>query len=285
MQLKNRLLIAIPKKGRLNQITESILKSARLSYYKNYRSDIASCNNLSVSIIFLPAKDIPNYVAMGEVDLGITGRDLVLESQNNLKEQLALNYGNCRLCLLAPQNKNLVIDLTTTISVATSYPLLTKKYFQKKVKKLNLIYLSGSVEIACNLGLADAVIDLVETGETLRMMNLKIVSEILASEAVLIANPRTKYKTLSEQIKLRIRDVCKARVYALIEYNIHRKNLNQGKKITPGSTSPSIIQLENDNWVAVRSLIKKTDSVETMEKLEAIGAKDILICDLLNCRI
>ena len=283
MNLKDKLLFAIPKKGRLNPKSEIILKEAGLSYHKSLRSDIAICHNLPVAIIFLPAKDIPNYVSQGDVDLGITGRDLLLESKAKIKEQLPLNYGKCRLCLLTMDSNKTTLLKNNKLRVATSYPTLTKQFLQKK--NFNLINLSGSVEIACNLGLADFVVDLVETGETLRAMGLKIVDTILTSEALLITNPNTKYKDLTKQISLRIGGVCKAKSYSLIEYNIERKNLKKGEKLTPGTTSPSLIPLEDKNWVAVRSLIKKETVAEVMEKLEKIGAKDIFTCDLQNCRI
>ena len=285
MKTKNRLLLAIPKKGRLSASSENILKKAGLDFQKNFRSDIAPCQNLALTVVFLPAKDIPNYVSQGEVDLGISGKDLILESQVRVVEKLALDYGRCSLCLLSPEKSKIKLDNTESLTIATSFPNLTKKFLQKKIKQLKIIQLSGSVEIACRLGLSDLIVDLVETGETLKSANLKIQESLLESEALLIMNPNTKHHKLAEQVSLRIAGISKANSYALIEYNIQRKNLVQGEKLTPGGTSPTIMPLENSDWVAVKSLIKKESAAELMEKLESIGAKDILVCSIENCRI
>lgn len=281
--VKEKLLLAIPKKGRLNSESEAILQQAGILFKRSFRSDIALCTTLPIGIVFLPAKDISSYVAGGDVDLGISGKDLLLESKHKLNKKFALNYGRCKLCLLA-LDKNL-LQKKQELVIATSYPTLTKSFFKNQGKKIKLIELSGSVEIAPALGLADAVVDLVETGETIKAMGLKILSVLLESEAQLIANPNTKHLKLLEQVCLRIGGVCKAKNYCMIEYNIQRKDLLLGEKITPGSTSPTIMPLENKNWLAVKSLIAKENSVEIMEKLEKIGAKDILIYDLQNCRI
>ena len=281
--MKNKnLLFAIPKKGRLNLESESILQQATITFRKSFRSDIAVCLDLPLSVVFLPAKDIPRYVASGDVDIGISGLDLVLESGCKVKKKISLDYGNCKLCLLALDKNILNKD---KLKIATSYPNTTKKFFRSLNKKVEIIELSGSIEIACNLGLADAVVDLVETGETIKAMQLKIISVILESQAYLITNSNSKHKSLLEQVCLRIGGICKAREYCMIEYNIKRKNLHLGEKITPGNTSPTLMPLEDKNWVAVKSLILKKNSVILMEKLEKIGAKDILIYDLQNCRI
>ena len=234
MKTKNRLLLAIPKKGRLSASSENILKKAGLDFQKNFRSDIAPCQNLALTVVFLPAKDIPNYVSQGEVDLGISGKDLILESQVRVVEKLALDYGRCSLCLLSPEKSKIKLDNTESLTIATSFPNLTKKFLQKKIKQLKIIQLSGSVEIACRLGLSDLIVDLVETGETLKSANLKIQESLLESEALLIMNPNTKHHKLAEQVSLRIAGISKANSYALIEYNIQRKNLVQGEKLTPG---------------------------------------------------
>ena len=280
---KEKLLLAIPKKGRLNAESEDVLQQAGILFKRSFRSDIALCKTLSLGIVFLPAKDIPSYVASGDIDLGISGEDLLLESKLQVNKKFSLNYGKCKLCLLAPVRN--ILQKKQELVVATSYPVLTKKFFQQTRKKVKIIELSGSVEIACELGLADAVVDLVETGETIKAMGLKIIAVFLESEAQLMANSHTKHPNLMEQVCLRIGGVCKAKNYCMIEYNILRKDLVLGEKITPGSTSPTLMPLENKNWIAVKSLIAKDNSVELMEKLEKIGAKDILIYDLQNCRI
>ena len=283
IQKENKLLLAIPKKGRLSHDSEAILQQAGIQFKKSFRSDIAFCQKLPLGIVMLPAKDITSYVARGEVDLGITGEDLVLESKLNVHKKISLNYGKCQLCVLAMTKD--ALQAKDEIVVATSYPVLTKKFFHKISQKVSIIELSGSVEIACALGLADLVVDLVDTGETIKAMGLQILHVILESEACLIANSRTNHPKLVEKICLRIGGVCKAKKYCMIEYNIQRKNLLQGELLTPGGISPTIMPLEHKDWVAVKALIVKENSVDIMEKLEKIGAKDILICDIQNCRM
>ena len=283
--LNNKLLLAVPKKGRLSLKAHNILKEIGLHYLKKERTDIAICSNWDVAILFLPAKDIPTYVAHGDVDLGITGLDNCAELNVCVTQKLSLGFGSCRLCLTAPKNTSL--QITKNLTIATSYPYLTKQYFKKKYPQTQpkIIYLSGSVEIANNLRLADMIVDLVDSGSTIQAMELVIVDVILQSEAVLISNPHSKRQPLITQITQRIQGVRDASIYALIEYNILRSNLKLGEKITPGSTSPTILPLENSDWVAVKALVKKQYTNNLIEQLAAVGAKDILVYDIKNCRV
>lgn len=287
IDLEDKLLIAVPKKGRLYEKTIYLLKKSGLFYSKKERLDIAFCTNMPVGILFLPAKDIAFYVGDGEVDLGITGQDVIRESDVKVNEVLPLHFGHCKLCVQAPINKYTHLNNLIGKRIVTSFPNITTHFFNELSTKVpsHIRTISGSVEVACSLGLGDAIVDLVQTGETMKASGLEIVHEIMPSQAVLIRNPESKKAHWIERIQKRIQGVVNAEKHALIEYNIQRIKLKKGEKITPGKLSPTVLPLENSDWVAVKSMILKQEAHDLMEQLEEIGATDILVYDVDNCRI
>ena len=286
--LSTRLLFAIPKKGRLFERTMKLLEACDLKFNRKTRSDIALCTNLPVALIFLPALDIPKYVGEGNVDLGITGQDVIAESEVVVEQLLLLGFGKCRLCLQAPivRQKKTAAELAGA-RIVTSFPVIANAYFKKLSSKTSthVQSVSGSVEAACGLGLADAIVDLVETGETMREAGLEIVDEIMVSEATLLCNPKTKYRDLIRIIQKRIAGVLAAEKYSYFKYNVCKDNLAACEKITPGNNSPTISSLERSNWVAVSAMISTEQAQTVMDRLEDAGATDILIFDLRNCRV
>jgi len=287
INVENRLLFAIPKKGRLSEKSISLLERIGINFRKRERHDIALCSNMDIAIIFLPAMDISLYVGQGRVDLGITGEDVVKETgqSGNVDIQLKLGFGKCKLSLAVPEKSSIKVDELNNKSIVTSFPNLTLSYFAQRKIKVNIKEVSGSVEIACAMGAADAITDLVETGDTIREAGLKIIEEIFPSEAVLISRKGSEYKDLIEILAARIQGVIYADEYALIEYNISRENLKNGISLTPGLKSPTIMPLEDNNWVAVKSVIKKKKVNDLMDELKKIGGCDILITSMDNCRI
>eukprot|EP00128_Syssomonas_multiformis_P001406 Colp12_sorted_trinity150504_noHs@36254 len=283
-----RALFAVPKKGRLYEQCCKLLESIHLNYKRSNRLDIALSSNMNVTLVFLPAADIPLYVGEGKVDLGITGQDMIAECDVKVEEVLHLGFGRCRLCVQAPI-KNGIKDPKELAGkrIVTSFPHLSKKYFESvdATKATNIHYVSGSVEAACGLGLADGIVDLVETGDTMRAAGLEVVSEIMSTEAVLLKNPHTKHDALIAMIAKRIEGVLDANKYVTMEYNVPRSQLHLALKITPGKKSPTLCPLEDPDWVAVKCLVSKKESVQKMDELEAIGANDILIFDIQNCRV
>jgi len=239
-------------------------------------------------LFFLPAADIAQYVGEGNVDLGITGKDIVGESDVKVKELMSLGFGQCRLSLIAPKSdpKKKAIDFSGT-RIVTSFPNLTKKYFDKldtAERKTSVKYVSGSVEAACGLGLADAVVDLVETGTTAAAAGLEEIETIMESETVLIANPNSTHEKLINLVQARIEGYRIATQYVLMVYNIEEKNQALAARIAPGHESPTISQLALKGWLSVSVMVKAKEVGEVMDKLQEAGAKAILALTIKNCR-
>ncbi len=260
-----------------------------MEYRREARLDVAVCKDLDLTLVFLPASDIANYVGEGDVDMGVTGQDVVAESGVEVETVLDLGFGKCKLCLQAPVSRG--IKGPEQISggrVCTSFPRMAKEFFSsydKEGAETKVRFVSGSVEAACGLGLADAVVDLVETGTTMRAAGLEVVAEILTTEAILIANPHSKHRPLVNLMKRRIEGYITATKYMMISYNISRSLLQSAIQITPGKRSPTVTGLEDAEFCAVSSLIKKSDAASKMDELEKIGATDILLFRIANSRM
>ncbi|KAJ3413924.1 ATP phosphoribosyltransferase (ATP-PRTase) (ATP-PRT) [Chytridiales sp. JEL 0842] len=290
--LSSRLLFGIPKKGRLYEQVLTLLQGADIQFHRKNRLDIALSTNHPVALVFLPAADIAKFVAEGNVDLGITGQDMVAEAKADVVELLPLGFGKCNLCVQVPVDSpyKTTADLVGK-RVATSFEVLVKQHFDKleaKVGKTGTVinYVSGSVEAACALGLADAIVDLVESGETMHAAKLHAIDTVLTSQAVLIAN-KSKFNSnpTIQKIHRRIEGVIVAQRYVLCNYNVERAQLRQAMKITPGKKAPTVSPLEHDEWVAVSAMVLKKEVVDIMERLDDVGAKDILIFDIKNARM
>ncbi|KAK7242496.1 ATP phosphoribosyltransferase [Aureococcus anophagefferens] len=282
------LLFGIPKKGRLHEKIKDMLKGAGIEYTREPRLDIAHCNDLPVSLVFLPAADIATYVGEGDVDLGITGEDIIAESEVDVKELMKLGFGKCRLCVQAPKGSRSGPGELAGQRIVTSFPNLTKAYFAKLEAEghpTRIKCISGSVEAACGLGLADGIVDLVETGTTMRAAGLEEVSTIMPTQTVLIANKHSRHAALIETLRKRLAGYLTASRYMMIVYNVDRDNLAQATAITPGKNSPSIMPLERSNWVAVSALVPKKKAAQLMDDLEAVGATDILLTSLASSRM
>eukprot|EP00560_Eucampia_antarctica_P000081 CAMPEP_0197831516 /NCGR_PEP_ID=MMETSP1437-20131217/10669_1 /TAXON_ID=49252 ORGANISM="Eucampia antarctica, Strain CCMP1452" /NCGR_SAMPLE_ID=MMETSP1437 /ASSEMBLY_ACC=CAM_ASM_001096 /LENGTH=295 /DNA_ID=CAMNT_0043434465 /DNA_START=103 /DNA_END=990 /DNA_ORIENTATION=+ len=281
---------AIPKKGRLFEKVNQMLKGAGLKYHREHRLDVALCKDLPITLVFLPAADIAKYVGEGNVDIGITGIDIIEESNVEVDQILKLGIGQCKLCVQAPVTKN-ITDLSTLAGgrIVTSFPFLAEKFFnqfdEQKGVKTKITEVSGSVEAACGLGLADAVVDLVETGTTMRAAGLEVVGEILQTESVLIANKKSEHMDIVEKIRKRIEGYITATKYVMISYNVHNDLLVDCVRITPGKKSPNITSLDDKHYKAVSCLVNKNDLVSKMEELYDKGARDILTFELANTRM
>ena len=284
---RGELLFGVPKKGRLHEKIVGMLKGAGLEYKREARLDIAHCRDLPVSLVFLPAADIATYVGEGDVDMGITGEDIIAESEVDVIELMRLGMGKCRLSVQAPSGTTQDPRQLAGKRVVTSFPVLTKKYFASlengEATKVKCI--SGSVEASCGLGLADGIVDLVETGTTMRAAGLEEVSVIMHTETVLIANPHSHHKELIELLRKRISGFITASRYMMVTYNVPRHLLHVARQITPGKKSPSIQPLEDEAWVAVSALVEKSKAATIMDSLEAAGATDILLSAIHSSRM
>mmetsp|Transcript_19221 Transcript_19221/g.40077 ORF Transcript_19221/g.40077 Transcript_19221/m.40077 type:complete len:298 (+) Transcript_19221:147-1040(+) len=281
--------LAIPKKGRLYEKCSKVLEGAGLEYRREARLDVAVCKDLPITLVFLPASDIGNYVGLGDVDMGITGQDCVAEQGVEVKEEIKLGFGKCRLCLQAPVSKGWKKENVVGGRICTSFPSLAAKFFSeedaKTGKKTNVRYVSGSVEAACGLGLADAVVDLVETGTTMKAAGLEVIAEVMHSEAILISNPTSPHGSIINLIKKRIEGYITATKFMMISYNVAEKNLAACSAITPGKTSPTVTKLSEEGMFAVSALVKRSEASGKMDELSEAGATDILLFAISNSRM
>lgn len=309
--LSDRLLFAVPKKGRLQSATLDLLSGSDVQFRRETRLDIALVKNLPLALIFLPAADIPTFVGEGRVDLGITGRDQVAEhdthlplgEQSGVVEVMDLGFGACKLQVQVPEKGPLqdVKDLVGK-NIVTSFTGLAEDYFarlegqgsrkesvngtESPIPKLKtkIKFVGGSVEAACALGVADGIIDLVESGETMRAAGLKAIDTVVESTAVLIKSRSVSNEKLVNLIEARIRGVIAAQRYILCQYNVPRAKLPEATKITPGRRAPTITALEEPEWVAVSSMVEKKKIATVMDDLTGVGATDILVLDIANSR-
>ncbi|MDT5275002.1 MAG: phosphoribosyltransferase, partial [Mycobacterium sp.] len=244
-----------------------------------------------VEFLFLRPKDIANYVGSGELDLGITGRDLARESRAPVHERLALGFGSSSFRYAAPAGRDWTIGDLAGRRIATAYPNLVREDLAARGIDATVIRLDGAVEISVQLGLADAIADVVGSGRTLNLHNLVAFGETLCdSEAVLIEQvdsgaagdrPDT---TAREQLVARVQGVVLGQQYLMLDYDCPRSVLDDATSITPGLESPTIAPLADPDWVGVRALVPRRDINATMDDLAAIGAKAILASDIRFCR-
>ncbi|KAG0651049.1 ATP phosphoribosyltransferase [Hyphodiscus hymeniophilus] len=320
--LEGKLLFAVPKKGRLLQAALNLLEGADIQFRRENRLDIALVKNLPIALVFLPAADIPTFVGEGRVSIGITGRDTVAEHASGVQAQrrergsetptedldnigseeiMDLGFGACKLQVQVPEKGSYVEpkDLIGK-NVGTSFVSLAEDYFAaleaeqdgtsgqssgKRKLRTKIIELSGSVEAACALGVADGIVDLVESGETMKAAGLKAVDTVVSSTAVLIKSKNPTNPALVDLIASRILGVITAQKYVLCQYNVQRSKLQAATKITPGRRAPTINALEEEGWVAVSSMVEKKQIATVMDKLTEVGATDILVLAIANTRV
>ncbi|KAG2361974.1 ATP phosphoribosyltransferase-domain-containing protein [Suillus spraguei] len=309
--LDGRLLFAIPKKATLWCVPPGISEiylnksvGADIQFRRHNRLDVCVVMNHPIALVFLPAADIPSFVGNGDVDLGITGHDVIIEAniQDHITEVQRLGFGKCALQVQTLEDSPFksVEDLAGK-RVVTSFDVIAGAYFAEIDERLNLTgdsktkiqYVGGSVEAACALGLADGIgversNDISESGDTMRAAGLHPIATVLQTEAVLIKSNvphRAHHAPLIDLIANRIAGVVAAGKYVVCEYNIRRESIPQAATITPGKRAPTISPLEEEGWVAISSLVEKKSVANTMDQLMKIGAEDILVFNLDNCRV
>ncbi len=281
------LRVAVPNKGSLSESAVSILSEA--GYRK--RTDSRELTVLDpvnqVEFFFLRPKDIAIYVGSGELDLGITGRDLAADSDAPVRERLALGFGNSTFRYAGPAGRDWsVADLAGT-RIATSFPNLVRKDLAQRGIDATVIRLDGAVEISVQLGVADVIADVVGSGRTLGLHDLVAFGEPLCdSEAVLIerAEPGVENAAARDQLTARVQGVVFGQQYLMLDYDCPRTVLERATAVTPGLESPTIAPLADPSWVAVRALVPRRDVNAIMDELAAIGAKAILASDIRFCR-
>jgi ATP phosphoribosyltransferase len=284
------LRVAVPNKGTLSEPAAEILSEA--GYRRRTDSkDLTVIDPVnSVEFFFLRPKDIAIYVGSGELDLGITGRDLARESEAPVAERLALGFGLSSFRYAAPAGRDWTTADLAGMRIATAYPNLVRNDLAAKRIDATVIRLDGAVEISVQLGVADAIADVVGSGRTLHQHELVAFGEPLCdSEAVLIegAEPNGRSAQTAaarDQLVARVQGVVFGQQYLMLDYNCPRSVLDNATAITPGLESPTIAPLADPDWVAVRALVPRRAVNATMDDLAAIGAKAILASDLRSCR-
>ncbi len=281
-----KLRIGLPSKGRLQEQATELLKQAGLSFRRQPRSLFAMVGELPIEVTFLRTDDIPVLCAEGAIDMGITGSDLVAESGVDLITRMKLGVGKCRLAMCVPEDSLVQeVQQLNGCRIATSFPHITEKYLRGHSTEAHLVSISGSVEIMITLGVADAIVDLVETGSTLAANRLRVLTELGRYETVLIQNHQPRDRNMADRIVRRLEGVVIARSYSLLEYNIPRRKLADAEEVTPGFNSPTISALEDSDWCAVRVMVRHNEVIDVMERLEALGASAILETPINNCRL
>src|SRR3954453_9138075 len=284
--MTENLRIGIPSKGRLAEMASQLLIEAGLKFRRQDRSLFARVRDMPIEITFLRTDDIPVLCAEGAIDMGNTGGDLIVESNVELTTRLPLGMGNWRLSMCVPDDSTIKTpaDLANR-RIATSFPHVTQKYLDRHKITAHIVQLTGSVEVMITLGIADAIVDLVETGSTLAANRLMVLNDIGRYEAVLVQNKTTQHTQLADRVVRRVEGIVIARSYSLLEYNVPEAKLREAEKITPGFESPTISKLEEAGWFSVRAMVKSNQVIEIMEQLEALGATAILETTITNCRL
>jgi ATP phosphoribosyltransferase len=282
----SNLRIGVPSKGRLSELAAELLKQAGLSFRRQERSLFARVGEMPIDITFLRTDDIPVLCAEGAIDMGITGNDLVAEAGADVLTRLELGMGRCKLALCVPDDSPITTPAQLAGKrVATSFPNVTRRYLQEHKADVHLVNLGGSVEIMITLGVADAIVDLVETGSTLAANRLRVLADIGKYESILIQNKARRESELADRVVRRLEGVVIARSWSLLEYNLPRAKLAEAEKITPGFNSPTVNAMEDPAWCAVRVMVQRGEVIGVMEQLEALGAHAILETQINNCRL
>lgn len=281
------LQIALPNKGGLSSDAAELLREAGYNCRRYGRELVVREKNHAMEFIFLRPRDIAIYVSNGILDLGITGRDLAQDSQADFVELLPLGFGRSAFCYAVPNESSLTADQFDGLRIATSYAQLVRQDLLRRKINAEVVRLDGAVEISIQLGVADAIADVVESGRTMIEAGLQPVGEpILKSEALLIA--RTDKIAQREEVRQfvnRLQGIVVAREYVMVEYDAPETMLETACMITPGIESPTVAPLSKKGWVAVKSMARKSEVHEIMEKLAAMGAKGIIVTDIRTCRI
>jgi ATP phosphoribosyltransferase len=281
------LQIALPNKGALSSVSIELITSAGYKCKREGRELTVIDKENNIEFVYLRPRDIAIYVSKGILDLGITGRDLAIDSGSELEELLELGIGKSRFFYALPKDSDLVPDKFNGIRIATSYPNIVMADLARRGAKAEIVRLDGAVEISIQLGVADAIADVVESGKTLIAAGLKTVGDaIMSSEACVMSRSRDMQAKDEVQLFIkRLNGIIVAREYGVIEYDVEKSKVEQACRITPGIESPTISPLSKEGWVAVKAMFKKKQVNKIIDQLVDIDAKGIIVTDIKTCRI
>lgn len=281
------LRIAVPNKGALSESAAQILREAGYAQRSDSKELVLVDEANSVEFYYLRPRDIAVYVGEGTLDIGITGRDMLIDSGASATEILALGFGVSRFRFAAPRGAGFSVESLEGKRIATSYPGLLQNYLDQKGISARLVHLDGAVESSIALGVADAIADVVETGTTLRKAGLELFGDpILMSEGILIRRKSGEIDaTALDHLTRRLSSVLVARNYVLMDYDCPREILEKATELTPGFAAPTVSDLARDGWVAVRAMVPRSSAQHLMDELWDLGARAILVTDLAACRL
>lgn len=280
------LRVAVPNKGALSESATTMLTEAGYRQRRSSRELVLVDNDNGVEFFYLRPRDIAIYVGGGTLDLGITGRDLLLDSGAEAAEELCLDFACSTFRLAGPLGQFFSVQDLQGKRIATSYQLLLEQHLAEQGVDAEVVRLDGAVESAIRLGVADAIADVVETGNTLRAAGLEIFDEpIMRSEALLIRRGDEPEPEGLSVLRRRLQGVLVARQYVMMDYDIREELLPAAVEITPGMEGPTISPLGRDGAVAVRSMVRKADTNKVMDALYEVGARAILVSPIQAARI
>ena len=280
------LRVAVPNKGSLADSSIDILKEAGYRQRTDSRDLVLVDTDNSVEFYYLRPRDIAIYVGSGELEAGITGRDLLIDSAADAEELIALDFGRSTFRFAAPVSQEWTQDAISGKRIATAYPGLVAAYLSPLSIEAEIVRLDGAVESSVRLGVADLIADVVSTGNTLRQAGLKVFGDpILTSEAIVISRKGVALPKDLEVLIRRLQGVVTARRYVLLDYDIPKINVETACAITPGLESPTISPLQKADWVAVRAMVLRKDTNQVMDELWEVGARGILVTDIHACRL
>jgi len=279
------LRVAVPNKGTLSEPAAEMLSEAGYRRRTDSRDLAVLDQNNNVEFFFLRPKDIAIYVGSGQLDLGITGRDLAAESGAAVQERIALGFGASTFRYAAPAGRAWTPADLAGLRIATAYPRLVRTDLAARGIEATVIRLDGAVEISIQLGVADAIADVVDSGRTFGQHELVAFGDVLcSSEAVLIEQTDAAVDPARDQLAARIQGVVFAQQYLMLDYDCPRELLDAAVRVTPGLESPTVAPMVDEKWMAVRAMVARTELNRVMDALSALGAKAILASDIRTCR-
>lgn len=274
-----RLRLAVPNKGRLADPAVELLRSAGLEFELSERRLTARVRNYDLELLFVRTQDIPEYVADGLVELGLTGADLVAERGDSLDTILPLGFGACSLVLAVPRSGEVErAEQLTGRRVATSFPRLAQAFFDERNIEVQVVEVSGAVEVTPQLGVADAVIDLVASGSTLRLNGLRPIDTLLESQAVLVGRAGSTRETAGiAALIIMLRSVLDARGREYMMMNAPAASLDRIRALIPGLSGPTVMPLADPAMIAVHAVVERSQLWRIIPSLKEAGARDILV--------
>lgn len=281
----SKLRLAVQKSGRLNEDSLKMLKAIGISIDNGKDQLKASSRNFPLEVFFLRNGDIPQYLRDGVVDVAIIGENILIEKGGDISIVEKLGFSKCRVSIAVPK-ESLIKSLKDLEGkrIATSYPNTVSKFLNKSNTSANLHIINGSVEIAPNIGLADAICDIVSSGSTLFKNNLKEIEVLLTSEAALVKSPKISQENqdILDKIQFRLKSVLAGRENKYVLLNVPNNKINEVTAILPGIKSPTILPLAKKDWSSLHSVINKNDFWDVIDELKEVGAEGILVCPIEN---